>query len=402
MRTLGILIGILITVTTSCFAQEGSHYVRDAGRGSPVIIFLHGVLGNSKTTWLNEKSNAYWPDLLKEDNTFSGTSIFVYDYKTAMFERGQLNIDELANDLKVRLDAADIMQHGQLIFIAHSMGGLVARAFLLKYSDMADKTRFIFFLSTPTAGATIANWALLVSNNPQFAEMRRMKQSDYLANVQRDWMDKYVMTMPSYCLYETKETKGILIVDQGSATSLCNKPLVPVQADHYEIAKPEDSSAIQYQAFQNDFKYEMSISQLDLVDRGAAYFAKHDYNRALEVLNQAIRIAPDYAPALKTRGGVYLNMRDYGRAINDYNKAIFLEPKYAEHYYNRGASYLGLGDYDQAIADYSEAIRLNFYNKALALYFRGVAKQGKGDGAGGQADMAAARDIDPNVGSGAN
>jgi len=99
---------------------------------------------------------------------------------------------------------------------------------------------------------------------------------------------------------------------------------------------------------------------------------------------------------------VYLTTRDYDRAIKDYDKAIYLEPKYAEHYYNRGACHLGLGDYDQAIADYTKAISLNFYNEALALYFRGVARQDKGDLAGGQADMAAARDIDPNVGTGAN
>jgi hypothetical protein len=410
MRVFGILTIILIAATASCFAQEGSHYVRNdyvrnAGPGSPVVIFLHGVLGDPNLTWVNKTSKAYWPDLLEADDTFSGTSIYVHEYKTQMFEHGQLNIDELAEDLKVRLDAAEIMQHGQLIFIAHSMGGLVARALLLKHSQIADKTRFMFFLSTPTTGATIGNWAALVSDNPQFWAMRKVKRSDdYLAYIQRTWLDKgFVVTIPSYCLYEKKETRGIhLVVDEGSASSLCNRPLVPVQADHEEIAKPADSTAIQYEAFKNDFKYEMFTSQLDLVDRGIAYFGKHDYNRALEVLDQAIHLDPEYAPALKWRGAVYLNMRKYDLAIKDYNKAIYLEPKYAEHYYNRGASYLGLGDYNQAIADYTEAIRLNFDNKALALYFRGVAKQGNRDGTGGEADMDAARAIDPTVGKAAN
>jgi hypothetical protein len=86
MRILGILISILIAVTTSCLAQEGSDYIRDAGPDSPVIIFLHGVLGDSKATWSNGK--AYWPELLTQDDAFSGTSIFVHEYKTEMFKRG--------------------------------------------------------------------------------------------------------------------------------------------------------------------------------------------------------------------------------------------------------------------------------------------------------------------------
>jgi tetratricopeptide (TPR) repeat protein len=399
MRALGILISILIAVTTPCPAQEGSRYIREEkSPGSPVIIFLHGVLGDSNTTWSD--GNAYWPELLTKDDAFSGTSIFVHQYKTEMFKRGQLNIDELAEELKVRLDAHGVMQHGQLIFIAHSMGGLIARTLLLKYSDVAHKTRFIFFLSTPTSGATIANWAELVSSrNPQFREMRWMKSSDFLANIQRNWMAKgYTCTISSYCLYEKEETYATLVVDQGSASSLCNKPLVPVQADHIGIAKPSNQSAVQYQAFRNDFNAEISSSKLALVDRGVAYLAKRDYNRALEVFNEAIRLDPEYAPAIKNRGAVYLDTFDWSRAINDYNKAIYLEPKYAEHYYNRGASYSGMGDYDPAIADYTEAIRLNFYNKALALYYRGIAKQMNRDSKGGKADIAAARAIDPNVG----
>jgi pimeloyl-ACP methyl ester carboxylesterase len=120
-------------------------------------------LGDARSTWTN--GSAYWPDLLAGDDVFAGTSIYVHEYKTT-FRGGGLSVDELAEDLKARLDADRVTQHYQLIFIAHSMGGLVARDVLLKYRDLAAKTRFIFFLATPTTGAAIANWAELVSLNP--------------------------------------------------------------------------------------------------------------------------------------------------------------------------------------------------------------------------------------------
>jgi tetratricopeptide (TPR) repeat protein len=417
MRFFGILISILIASWSgSCcppsgskqasqeapqeVQQDGSHYIRDSGPGSPVIIFLHGVLGDSKSTWTNGESGAYWPNLLTQDDVFSGTSIFVHDYVTGMFERGSLNIDELAGQLKVRLDAAGVMERGPLIFVAHSMGGLVVRDFLLKYRDkIVDKTKFTFFLATPTTGAEIAKWATLVSRNPQFREMEKVRSFDYLEDIERNWQASESMKrIPAYCLYEKQGTYGHLVVDMTSASHLCNTEPIAVQANHIDIAKPVNPTALQYEALKTAFSKEMVVtSKQALVDRGFAFLANRDYSRALKDFNEVLRLDPEYVPALKNRGNVYLDTDDYGRAIEDYNKLIRLEPEYAEHFYNRGAAYFGNRDYDRAIEDFTKAIRFNFSDKALALYARGGAKQRKDDRAGGQADLAEARAIDPKV-----
>jgi tetratricopeptide (TPR) repeat protein len=65
---------------------------------------------------------------------------------------------------------------------------------------------------------------------------------------------------------------------------------------------------------------------------------------------------------------------------------------------NRGRAFLAKKEYDRAIADYDQAIRLE-PDYAKALYWRGKAKQAKGDVAGGNADVGAAEKIDPNVSS---
>jgi tetratricopeptide (TPR) repeat protein len=401
MRIFGILISICIPLTTPCWAQEGSRYIRDAGPGSPVIIFLHGVLGDSTSTW--SKGNVYWPDLLTRDNAFSGTSIYVHEYKTELLRNGfsSLSIGELATELNVQLVAARVMQRGQLVFIAHSMGGLVVRHFLLKNRNMAEKTRFIFFLSTPTTGAAIGNWAAAVSRNPQFKQMKPMVSDSYLADMQRDWLDAGFGTrIASYCAYEKEPTYFMLVVDQASASNLCNKMLIPVQANHIDIAKPAGPNAIQYMAFQVAFNNENETlaSKFALVDRGRSYLATKDYDRAVADFNEAVRLDAEYVPALKNRAAAYYERREYGQAIADYDKAIHLEPEYAEHFYNRAGAYLATQDYNRAIADFTKALDLNFYYKAGALYYRGVAKQNNGDRAGGEADTIEARKIDPNVG----
>jgi tetratricopeptide (TPR) repeat protein len=66
-------------------------------------------------------------------------------------------------------------------------------------------------------------------------------------------------------------------------------------------------------------------------------------------------------------------------------------------YYNRGLAYENLNNYAKAIADYSEALALD-PEDADALLYRGLDKIRLGDKAGGDADIAAAKRIDPNIG----
>lgn len=394
-------LGIWIAATASCLAQEGTRYIRNWGPGSPVIIFLHGVLGDSTSTWTNGK--AYWPDLIAGDDAFAGASIYVDEYNTKLFEGG-LTIDELADDLKVRLNSLGVTQHRKLIFITHSMGGLVARALLLKYRDLAEKTQFMFLLATPTSGAAIATWAALVSRNPQFSNMKLMASSDYLADMHRTWIGAgFATRIASYCAYETRSTHlGLFhnerVVDMASAASLCNRPpLLAIEVDHIGIAKPANRKARQYEAFKNAFEIEATVSKMSLVDSGKSELEAKQWERAIKYFDEALRLDPKYLPAISYRAAANLGKKDWDAAIKDYDKAIQFEPEYAEHFYNRGVSYLGRTDLDKAIADLTTAINLNFYDKALAMYFRGEAKRLKGDSASAQADLAEARTIDPKI-----
>ena len=63
----------------------------------------------------------------------------------------------------------------------------------------------------------------------------------------------------------------------------------------------------------------------------------------------------------------------------------------------RATAHQRKGDLDRAIQDYDQAARLE-PNFAAAVYGRGVAKEQTGDKTGAEADIAAARTIDPVIG----
>jgi hypothetical protein len=83
---------------------------------------------------------------------------------------------------------------------------------------------------------------------------------DYVSNLARDWR-ALPFHVNSRCAYETQDTYGIRIVDEQSASALCDGPLDPIDASHIDIVKPKNREALPYIAFKGAFS---AISQANL------------------------------------------------------------------------------------------------------------------------------------------
>jgi len=114
-----------------------------------------------------------------------------------------------------------------------------------------------------------------------------------------------------------------------------------------------------------------------------------DPQKAIEYLNEAIKLKPDFAEAYNIRGNIYNRLGQYQRAIEDLNESIRLKPDFAMTYNNRGANYNNFGQYPRAIEDFNEAIRLK-PDYAIAYRNRGNAYLNKGDKISGCGDLSKA------------
>ena len=229
-----------------------SHYIRREN-AETAIVFVHGIFGGAVGTWTNTSSKNYWPEMLKNDGTFKGSDIYVYSYASPLLGPG-LTIDELIENMRLVLNEAEIFQkHKRVIFVCHSMGGIITRGFLKRYSIYAPQVPLIYFFATPTSGSHVTELAKFLSENPQLHGMLPAGADTYVTNLQRDWRAMQ-FHVNSKCAYETLDTYGIRIVDQMSADALCDGPVDPMATNHIDIVKPKDSSDFPYIAFKQAYQ----------------------------------------------------------------------------------------------------------------------------------------------------
>ncbi len=230
--------------------QPKSFYARNNGSGR-VIVFVHGIYGNSHDTW-SCSPEVSWPGLLIGDNAFDDSDIYVAGYDTA-YLGNRMTMDEVVSSLKSRLDSDEVFsRHREVVFVAHSLGGLVVQRLLLTHRELAQQVPFIYFYSTPETGSQIAQLANLFSQDPLLKEMLAGDSNDYLLNLESEWRSAH-FGAHRYCAYEKKAVNGILVVDRLSGTRNCEKA-VAINETHLTIVKPCNRSADAYIALRNAVK----------------------------------------------------------------------------------------------------------------------------------------------------
>jgi pimeloyl-ACP methyl ester carboxylesterase len=240
-----------IPPTSGSAAQ--SHYERPGTKGGlykeRVVVFVHGIFGNSDSTW-RYSPRVYWPRLLLTDEAFRDSDVYVASY-TSSYLGNTMTVDEVVANLNNRLISDGIFsKHREVVFVCHSLGGLVVQRLLLTFREHAQQVPFIYFFSTPETGAQVANLGGVFSSDPLLKVMFAGDENGYLENLENEWKAAK-FHIHRFCAFEKKKYKGVLVVDRLSSTRNCDDPPIAINEDHLGIVKPNSTQHDSYIALRD-------------------------------------------------------------------------------------------------------------------------------------------------------
>lgn len=255
--------GILAFATSATItAQEIPNNVPPEGgyvwnQNNPrVIVFVHGLWSGSEAWRCEEDKSAWWPAMIAKDanSVFANTDIYVVGYPTPK-HGGKMTITDLASVIVNRMKSSGVFsRHKEVIFVAHSLGGLLVEKILLTYRKDApsEKVKAIFFYGTPHEGSRLANVGRFIYSDPLLKELETGRDNLILRDLDQTWASSG-FDIKQYCAFEKKSENGVIVVDEYSASRGCIDPIA-INENHRDLVKPCTVSSDSYTYLENGLR----------------------------------------------------------------------------------------------------------------------------------------------------
>lgn len=223
------------------------------------IIFVHGLTGDWEGTW-SHPTGGFWPAWLAED--FPSANVYSAGYDSSVFSSfmkgGGASLNDRATILLDRL-ASRPSRGRPILFITHSLGGLIVKQMFRKAIDasserrkaIATDTAGVIFIATPHQGADFAKAVRSVIGLVTTKTIRELERGGDSLLELGTWFSTWAgrSTLSVDCYYELEKTKSVLVVDQMTADPhVLGCDPVAIQADHISITKPADRQAQIYES----------------------------------------------------------------------------------------------------------------------------------------------------------
>lgn len=241
--------------------EYGGKWIRYP-ESSTVLIFIHGLFSSGASCWGSDKSS--WLDIAGNDPAIKDAGIYVFNYPTSL-KAADFSIRDATDGLIEYMKLDSVLKHSFLVFVAHSMGGIVARNLLAKcqfdFMDHANKLGY-FLIASPSMGARYADWfkALGLFHNEQIDTLSSTPTNTWLRDLDRDFRDiregqrleivgrelieDVPMSLPA-SFWGSLFNFGPVVPAEAAARYF-GHPLKIAGSDHSSIAKPLNDRALQH------------------------------------------------------------------------------------------------------------------------------------------------------------
>lgn len=214
-----------------------------------LLLFIHGLGGNAKETW------GEFPNLIGKDNSLHDNfEIGFYQYPTSLFRfpfsRKMPQIQTLASGLRTQINN-QFSQYNSIILICHSLGGLIARQYLVEELKNNRPLRIdkLLLYAVPNNGAGLASIAEHVSwMHSQLAQL--CTHSEFIRFLNEEWIREKVG--------EKVKIKYVVaaldrVVNEESAKGFWENQNVEMIVDkgHINVVKPQSSDDLAFLILKN-------------------------------------------------------------------------------------------------------------------------------------------------------
>ncbi len=222
------------------------------------VVFVHGILSSGESGWRNA-NGAYWPTLLQSEKDLHGLGLYVYSYQTDIFS-GNYQLGDVVDDLKERMKLDGVLKNRRILFVCHSMGGIVVRQYLVTRAlDLIEAEAHVglFLVASPSLGSEYANWLEAFANifgQSQAQALRFAQNNAWLNDLDKNFKNLQAAGKLQLTGKELLEDKFIAlrkfifkqVVEPFSGARYFGEPYKVPHSDHFSIAKPESANAIQH------------------------------------------------------------------------------------------------------------------------------------------------------------
>jgi pimeloyl-ACP methyl ester carboxylesterase len=239
------------------------------------VLFIHGLGGDADNTWLKRGSkDLSWPLWLLGDSEDLNIWSIEYLAPKLQFNNSGMGIPDHATNILEHILKIPELSEGEIIFVCHSLGGLITKQILRIANDQtarASAQEFlgrvsgVAFLATPHLGSDISSLGNRLIPRVMMRSLALLKPSIAAASLSRNdpylrelntWYREWVSNraIRHLVLAETESIYGVIdVVKQDSADpGLYGVRAIPIAANHEDICKPvnkEDDIYIQVKGF---------------------------------------------------------------------------------------------------------------------------------------------------------
>ncbi|KAH6637293.1 Alpha/Beta hydrolase protein [Chaetomium tenue] len=270
------------------------------------FIFVHGLFGGSRKTWsYSQEQGMFWPkDWLPNEVGFRHVRLHSYGYNSGGSRRESLlTVHDFAQALLADIyNSPDLRKNGDtpIVFVAHSMGGLVVKkAYLLALNDdfiykrIGHRIHTMYFLGTPHRGADLAQIVRIIrysAGHGSKAYVDDLVPGSEALNQINDEFRHVCSNLHLWSFFEGAPTAfgplSTLVVKKESAIlGLPGEHIQYVEADHRHLCKFESPSSPNYVLLQRAF-----LTAIEKLEADSLFQRRDEYREQMQQVSSFLLV----------------------------------------------------------------------------------------------------------------